>query len=81
MRVRRCYTASNESLTAMIRIFIVVILLLILASLGSALYFLLHDRGNSNRTVNALTVRVGLSVALFLILVLGHHFGWIPANY
>ena len=65
----------------MVRIFVILVLVLIVGSLGSALYFLMHDRGRTNRTVNALTVRVGLSVALFLILILGHHFGWIPANH
>jgi hypothetical protein len=65
----------------MVRIFVILLLILIIGSLGSALYFLMRDRGTSNRTVNALTIRVGLSVALFLILILGHRFGWIPANY
>lgn len=49
----------------------------ILASLGSALVFLLRDRGATNRTVNALTVRVGLSVALLLFILFGYWMGWI----
>jgi hypothetical protein len=65
----------------MVRWFIILVLVLIVGSLGSALYFLMHDRSGGSRTVKALTVRVGLSVVLFLILVLGRHFGWIPANY
>lgn len=65
----------------MVRLFVIAVLVLIVGSLGSALYFLMRDRGASNRTVNALTVRVGLSILLFLILVLGRRFGWIPANY
>lgn len=47
----------------------------ILASLFSALYFLLKDKGGSDRTVKALTVRVVLSVVLFALLMLGFHFG------
>lgn len=50
----------------------------ILASLGSALYYLLKDQGKSDRVVKALTVRVALSMALFLSLMAGYYFGWIP---
>ena len=65
----------------MIRWFIILVLVLIVGSLGSALYFLMHDRSGGSRTVKALTVRVGLSIALFLFLVIGRRLGWIPANY
>ena len=58
-------------------ILIVGFLVLILASLGSALFYLFNDRGNSTRTVRALTLRVGLSVALFLLLMLAHFRGLI----
>ena len=49
----------------------------ILASLFSALYFLLKDKGQSQRTVRALTVRIVLSIVLFVMLMLGFHFGFI----
>lgn len=49
----------------------------ILVSLGSALVYLVRDRGQSTRTVKALTFRVGLSIALFLLLMLGHYLGFI----
>ncbi|HYC49006.1 MAG TPA: twin transmembrane helix small protein [Burkholderiales bacterium] len=49
----------------------------ILLSLFSALYFLLKDKGQSTRTVKALTIRVVLSIALFVMLLLGFHFGFI----
>lgn len=49
--------------------FIVLVLVGIVASLGSALYHLMTDRdGDSRRMVRALTVRIGLSVALFILL-------------
>ena len=51
--------------------------MLIFASLGSALFYLFSDRGNSTRTVRALTLRVGLSVILFLLLMLAHFSGLI----
>lgn len=57
------------------RIFVFVFLFLIVLSLGSALFFLY--RGQSTRTVKALTVRVGLSIALFLILMGAYYFGLI----
>jgi len=63
------------------RIIIVVFLLLIVGSLASALYFLVKDKGNSDRTVKALTVRVTLSVTLFLLLLAGFYFGIIPARH
>jgi Protein of unknown function (DUF2909) len=70
------------------KIFIIVVMLIILASLGSGLYFLIHDRGHGDRTVKALSWRIGLSVALFIILLIGfllgiftpHKFGASPSQ-
>ncbi|GMQ96207.1 MAG: twin transmembrane helix small protein [Gammaproteobacteria bacterium] len=50
------------------KILIIVIFLGILASMGSALFFLIKDKGQSNRTVRALTVRIVVSIALFALL-------------
>ena len=41
------------------KIVVIVFVLLILASLASALFFLVNDRGQSKRTVKALALRVG----------------------
>ncbi|HTP96320.1 MAG TPA: twin transmembrane helix small protein [Burkholderiales bacterium] len=60
------------------RIIVILFLAFILLSLGSALYFLIKDKGQSDRTVKALTVRVVLSVTLFALLMLGFYFGIIP---
>ena len=51
--------------------------ILIVGFLVSALFYLFSDRGNSTRTVRALTLRVGLSVILFLLLMLAHFSGLI----
>jgi phosphotransferase system glucose/maltose/N-acetylglucosamine-specific IIC component len=59
------------------RIIIVLALAGILLSLGSALVYLIRDRGATNRTVNALTIRVGISVALFLFILFSYWMGWI----
>ena len=60
------------------RYLVIAVLLLIVASLGSAIFFMMRDRGNSKRMVKALAIRVGLSVALFLFLMLGYYFGLFP---
>jgi hypothetical protein len=62
------------------KIVVIIFLLLILASLGSALFFLVSDRGHSKRTARALALRVGLSVTLFLLLMAGYYFGIIPGK-
>ena len=59
---------------------IVGVLILILWNLGAGLYFMLVDKGTTNRTVNALTKRIALSVALILFLVLAIFMGWIEPH-
>ena len=61
-----------------IKSLIVVVLLLIVGSLFSGLWFVFKDRGHGDRAVKALTVRVALSVSLFLLLMAGFYFGIIP---
>ena len=56
------------------------VLILIVASLGSALIFVFRDRSGSRRAVKALALRVGLSVALFLFLMGGYYFGLFPGR-
>jgi len=53
------------------KVIIVLFLLGILGSLFSGLFFLMKDKGTSERTVRALTVRVSLSVLLFVLLMIG----------
>ena len=60
------------------RYLVLVFVAFILFSLFSALYFLIRDKGRSTRTVKALTIRVVLSIVLFVLLVLSFHFGFIP---
>jgi hypothetical protein len=60
------------------RIVVIAFLVIIVMSLASAMFYLIRDKGKSDRTVKALTVRVALSVTLFLLLMLGHYFGLIP---
>ncbi len=62
------------------RFVVIVAFLGILGSLASALIYLMRDKGGTNRTVNALTWRVGLSIALFLFILLAHQLGWIEST-
>lgn len=50
------------------KLLVVIIFLGIVASLGSGMLFLVKDKGNSQRAVKALSVRIGISVALFGLL-------------
>ena len=51
------------------RTLVAVVMIGIVFSLGSALYHLMTDKGDSKKMVRALTVRVALSVGLFLLLM------------
>jgi len=64
----------------MMRYVVIAVLMMIVASLGSAIFFMMHDRGNSKRMVKALAIRVGLSVALFVFLMAGYYFGLFPGR-
>ena len=59
------------------KIVIILFIVAIVGSLGSALFYLMTDKGKSKRTVHALAIRVGLSMTLFLMLMAGHYFGLI----
>jgi len=55
----------------MLNILIILTMLGIVVSLGFGLYFLVHDRGKTERAVGSLTIRVGLAVLLLIILAFG----------
>lgn len=58
-----------------IKFFIIVMLLLIVGSLFSALFYLIKDKGAGERTARALTLRISLSLVLFLLLMAGYYTG------
>lgn len=64
----------------LVKIFIIIMFILIIGSLFSALTFLYKDNGNGERTVKALTLRISLSLILFVALMLGFYFGIIPGR-
>jgi ABC-type uncharacterized transport system permease subunit len=59
---------------------VLVLFVAILASLGSALGFLLRSKGDSKRMLQALTLRVGLSVLLFVLLLIAWRAGLISPH-
>jgi hypothetical protein len=62
------------------RIVVILFLIAIVGSLGSALYYMVKDRDDGQRMFRALALRVGLSVTLFLMLMAGYYFGLIPGR-
>jgi Na+-driven multidrug efflux pump len=63
------------------RYVVIAMLVLIIASLGSALYYMLRGRQDPKKIARALSMRVGLSVLLFLMLMAGWLLGlWQPGR-
>lgn len=62
------------------KIVVIALLLIIVGSLFSALFFMYRDKSDGTRTARALTLRIGLSLFLFCLLMAGYYFGIIPAN-
>ena len=60
------------------KIVILVLLFAVIVSLFSGLYFVYKDKGTTNRAVISLTIRIVLSVLVFLLLIGSYYFGWIP---
>ena len=53
------------------KLLIIAFLIVILWNLGAGLYYMMVDKGTTNRTVRSLSWRIGLSVALILLVGLG----------
>ncbi len=62
------------------KIVVFLFIFFILGSLFSALFYLIKDRGQSDRAVKALTVRISLSIVLFLLLMLSYYLGLIKPH-
>ena len=59
------------------KIVIYLFIAFILYSLGSGLFYLVRDKGNSDRVVKALTWRIALSLFLFILIFFAFWMGWI----
>lgn len=59
------------------KLVVIVLLLAIVASLGSGLFYLSKDDQNSPRVLKALKIRVALSAILIIFLIVSYYMGWI----
>jgi hypothetical protein len=59
------------------KILVLFLLLAVVASLFSGLYFVGKDKGGTDRAVTALTVRIVLSLGIFSLLMAAQYFGWL----
>ncbi len=62
------------------KIVVIVLLLAVIASLFSGLFFVYKDKGDTNRAVVSLTIRIVLSLLVFLILMGSYFFGLVPGG-
>ncbi len=63
-----------------VKIIVIALLVSIVGSLASGLLFLVKDKGHSDRTVKALTWRIGLSLIAFALLIVGYLTGLIQPH-
>jgi len=71
---------TSPGCTQMFKLLVILLFLIILASLGSSLFFMIKDKGKTTRPVKALTLRISASVALFLLLIAGYFGGLIQPH-
>ena len=62
------------------KLLIVLLLFIVIFSLGQALFYLIKDEGKSDRMVKALSWRIGLSVFIFILLLIGQAVGLIQPH-
>lgn len=62
------------------KLVVIILLLAIVASLASGLWFLAKDDQGGTRVLKALKIRVALSAILIAFLILGYYQGWISPN-
>jgi len=62
------------------KLLIIGFLVFILWNLGAGLYYMMVDKGTTDRTVKSLTWRIGLSVTLILLVILGIYTGVIKPH-
>lgn len=64
----------------LVKLIVLLLLGFVIVSLFSGLYFLVKDKGQTNRTVNALSVRIGLSILAIIIIMIAGATGVIQLN-
>ena len=64
----------------LVKLIVLLLLGFVVISLFSALFFMIKDRGQTNRTVNALSVRIGLSILAIVVIMIAGATGVIELN-
>lgn len=64
----------------LMKVIIVIMMLAIVASLGSALFYLLNTKQTGANMAKALSYRIGLSLCLFLLLLFAFAMGWLTPH-
>ena len=64
----------------LVKSIIILFLVVILYSLGSAFFFMVKDKGEGERTLHRLMWRIGLSLVLLLFLYIMFQLGWIESS-
>ncbi len=64
----------------LVKLIVIILLLFVIVSLFSGLFFLVKDKGETHRTVNALTLRIGLSILAIVIIMIAGATGLIELN-
>jgi len=64
----------------LVKLIVLLLLGFVIISLFSGLYFLVKDKGQTNRTVNALSVRIGLSIVAIVVVMIAGATGVIQLN-
>ena len=62
------------------KIVVIVLLFFVIFSLGQALFYLIRDESKSDRMMKSLTWRIGLSVFIFILLLIGQAMGLIQPH-
>jgi len=62
------------------KLIVIMMLIAIIGSLGSGLFFMMKDHDDSDRMVKALTLRITLSIVLFGFLMVGAYLEWFQSN-
>ena len=65
---------------SIVKIIILVMLALILLCLGAGMVTLIKDRNQTNRTAQFLTLRIVLSILVFIFIAISFFMGWIQPH-
>lgn len=65
---------------SIVKIIIIVLLIAIVISMASSLFYLVKDKSGGKRVVKALTLRIALSITAFIVLMVAYAAGLVSPN-